>query len=296
MRIATERRITYLCFLFIPVSLFFLFYIYPIFKTFIISLNDWDGISPTMSFVGLGNYIELFGDARFQVSFTNNIKWLLFYMLIPSAVGLGLALLLNQRIDGKSIFRTVFFLPYTIMPVAVASVWRWLYEPGNGLFNRVLTGVGLGKYTQVWLGDPRIATYSIMIAALWWSAGFAFVLYFSGLQNVPLELVEAANIDGASYWQAFRMVVFPMLLPSTIVVLALNGISAMRIFDIIYSLTRGGPAYSTDVLATQMYDLSFCRLQMGLGSALAIILFLLSAIIVLPYIYYTSRRLEGIHQ
>lgn len=296
MRLSTERRLTFTCFLFIPVVLFVVFYIYPIIQNLTLSLHDWDGISPKMTYVGLRNYWQLFQDPRFYQSLSNNIKWLLFYLIIPTLFGLGLALLLNQKLKGKGIFRVIFFLPYTIMPVAVASVWRWLYEPNNGLLNRVLNFIGLGKFTQVWLGDPNIATYSIMLAALWWTTGFVFVLYFAGLKNVPVELVEAANIDGASYWQTFNSVVFPMLLPSTIVILALNGISAMRVFDIIYTLTRGGPGYATDVLATQMYDVSFNRLQMGLGSAVAILLLLLSAMIILPYVYYTSRRLEGIQQ
>jgi raffinose/stachyose/melibiose transport system permease protein len=295
MRVSSERRLTFCGFLLAPVVLFLVFYIYPVIQTVIFSLHDWDGISTDMFFIGLANYSQLFGDSRFYISLLNNIKWLFFYLAVPSALGLILALLLNQKIAAKSVFRVIFFLPYTIMPVAVAAVWRWLYEPGNGLFNRILTMAGLGKYTQVWLGDPNIATYSVMLAVLWWCTGFAFVLYFSGLKNVPVELIEAAHIDGATYWQRFRTVVFPMLLPSTIVVLALNGISAMRVFDIIFALTGGGPAYATDVLATQMYDVSFSRLQMGMGSAIAVLLLLLSAVIILPYVYYASHRMEGIH-
>jgi ABC-type sugar transport system permease subunit len=295
MRLSTERKLTYLYFLFLPVILFITFYIYPIIQNLVLSLHEWDGISPEKIYIGFGNYSQLFTDPRFYQSLCNNIKWLLFYLIIPTIVGLGLALLLNQKVKCNSFFRVIFFLPYTIMPVAVASVWRWLYEPNNGLFNRILSAIGFNKFMPVWLGDPHIATYSIMLAALWWTTGFVFVLYFAGLKNVPLDLMEAAHIDGASYWQTFRFIVFPMLLPSTIVILALNGISAMRVFDIIYTLTQGGPGYTTDVLATQMYDVSFNRLQMGLGSAVAIILLLLSAIIILPYVYHTSRRLESIH-
>lgn len=296
MRLATERKVTFSLFLFIPVFLFLVFFIYPVCRSIVLSLHSWDGISPSMTFVGLRNYARLLESGRFLHSLANNAKWLVFSLLVPTSLGLILALMIDQKIKGEAIFKTIFFLPYTITPVAVGAVWRWLYEPSNGLINRILILAGLEHSTQVWLGDPAIATYSIMFASLWWTTGFSFVLYLSGLRNIPVEVIEAARIDGTSFSKLFFYVMFPMLLPSTIVVLAMSGISAMRVFDIIYALTGGGPAYATDVLATQMYDVAFNRFEMGVGSALAVILLLLSVLIILPYVYYSSQRLEGIRQ
>lgn len=293
MRLQQQRKITFALFLLIPLSLFVVFIIYPIAKSVLLSLNHWDGISPQMKYVGLRNYDRLLSSGPFKIAVLNNLKWLVFSLLVPTALGLFLALLIDSGIRGGQLYQTIFFLPYTITPVAVAATWRWLYEPRNGLFNKLLMALGLGAFTQTWLGDPKIASYCIMAASLWWTTGFSLVLYVSGLRNIPPELLEASEIDGAGFGKKFRFVLFPQLLPSTIVVLAMSGVEALRIFDIIYALTRGGPGYSTEVLATLMFDLSFNRFDMGRGSAVAVVLLIISAVIILPYVYYTSRRLEG---
>ena len=162
------------------------------------------------------------------------------------------------------------------------------------MINQLLTRIGLGHLARPWIGNVSIATYAVMAASLWWTTGFSLVLYLSGLRNIPPELLEAADIDGANFLQKFRRVIIPQLLPSTIVVLAMSAVDALRVFDIIYALTRGGPGYATEVLATLMFDFSFNRFDMGLGSAVAVVLLVLSAIIILPYIYHTSKGLEGI--
>ena len=294
MRLETERKITFGLFLIVPVLSFSVFVIYPIIQSIVLSLYRWDGISPKMTFVGLRNYERLLSNPAFWTALSNNAKWLVFSLLVPPALGLLLALLIDSRIKGERVFQAIYFLPYTITPVAVAAVWRWLYEPRNGLINQLLITVGLENFTQTWLGDLNLATYAVMFASLWWTTGFSLVLYVSGLRNIPPELIEAADIDGATFLQKFRYVIFPQLLPSTIVVLAMSGVDALRIFDIIYALTRGGPGYATEVLATFMFDMSFNRFDMGMGSAVAVILLLLSAVVILPYIYHSSRQLEGI--
>ncbi len=294
MKLATERKLVFFLFLLIPILCFAIFIIYPIIESVRLSFHRWDGISPDMTYVGLENYQKLFSHPRFRIALMNNIKWLVFSLLLPPFLGLGVALLIDQKIRGESVFQAIFFIPYTITPVAVASIWRWLYEPRGGLFNQFLAKVGLGEYARVWLGDPNIASYSIMFASLWWTTGFSLVLYISGLRNIPPELLEAAEMDGAGFFQKFYAIIFPQLLPSTIVVLAMSAINALRVFDLIYSLTGGGPGYATEVLATMMFDVSFNRFEQGLGSAIAVVLFLLSAAIILPYVYYSSKGLEEI--
>ncbi len=292
MTLSNERRRTFALFLCVPLLCFIIFIVYPIFRSIILSFQEWDGLSKNIKFVGLQNYKDIFASELFWNSLINNIKWLLFSLVVPTLLGLFIAILLDQKIKLESLFQTIFFIPYTITPVAVASAWSWLYSPRSGVFNQFLRLIGLPGMQQVWLGNGQIATYSIMFASLWWSTGFAMLLYFSGLRSIPREFLEAAEVDGAGFWTKLWSIIIPQLLPSTIVVMAMQGISAMRVFDLIYSMTGGGPGTSTHVLATMMFDISFNRFEMGKGSAVAVILFLLSMAIILPYVYHSSKGLE----
>ena len=286
MKDSTSKKLSIVGFLFIPMLLVIIFYIYPILRSIFVSFHSWDGISPNMTFVGLENYRNLIASPRFREALSNNLRWLVFYLLFPTTLGLGLAILTNLKAKGENFFKTIFFLPFTLTPVAVAAIWRWLYDPYQGLFQRILGNFGIG--------NPSTATFALMLACLWWTTGLAFLLYLSGLKNIPPELMEAAKIDGASPFKLFIHIMFPMLLPYTIVIVAISGIEAMRLFDLVYVLTGGGPGYSTEVLATQMYDVSFSRFQMGMGTTISVILFLITVLIILPYILYSNRKMEGI--
>jgi multiple sugar transport system permease protein/raffinose/stachyose/melibiose transport system permease protein len=291
-----KRTLTYTLFLLVPVVLFLSAFVYPIIDTIILSFHEWDGISPERTFVGLENYRTLFGLERFHHALANNLRWLAFYLVVPTVAGLGLALLLDSDVRGTYLFRTIFFIPFTITTVAVASAWRWLYEPTAGMFTTVLTALGLARYNQNWLGDPEIVTYSIMTAKLWAWSGFTFLIYFSGLRNLPAEYIEAARIDGASPLTILLRIKLPLLWPSTIVVLGIAGVDSMRVFDIVWSMTQGGPFESSSVLAVAMYETSFARYLMGLGAAFAVALLMLAAVVVMPYIYYLSSRVEDIRE
>ena len=277
-------------FLVLPVFLFVVFYIVPIIGTFFLSLQDWDGISKTMRFIGLRNYSALLVQPRFYHAVLNNISWLIFMLVAPSGLGLLLAAILDRGLKYEGFFKVVFFLPFTIPAVAVAAIWRWMYEPTDGLITTVLNSVGLDGLAQNWLGDPHIVTYSLMGAVLWWTTGFAFLVFFAGLRNIPVECIEAARIEGATPWQVFWKVSFPLLWPSTIIVLGMSAIDAMRLFDIVWAMTNGGPAYASEVLAVQMYDTAFGRLDMGSASAISVYLLLIAGAIIMPYIVYMSRR------
>lgn len=282
----------YALFLALPVGMFCLFYIYPVFETFILAFQRWNGLSPNRPNVGFANFRTLLGDSRFHNSLLNNLRWLVFYILAPTGLGLALAMLANSLVRGRGLAKFVYFLPYTLPPVAVAAIWRWLYEPSAGLITRVLEEVGLGFLAQNWIGDTAIVTYSVMVSAAWWSAGFSFIVFYAGLQNLPRECLEAAHIDGANGWQTFTKVTFPLLWPSTAIALGMSSVDAMRLFDIVWAMTAGGPAYSSDVLATQMFDVAFGRLKMGEASAIAVVMLFLSAAVVLPFIVYMARRVE----
>jgi ABC-type sugar transport system permease subunit len=262
----------------------------PIAGTVTLSFTDWNGISRGADFVGFDNYAALLHQSRFHNAVLNNLAWLAFYLLVPSSLGLLLALILDRGLRFEGFFRIVYFLPFTVPAVSVAAIWRWMYEPSNGLVTTVLRTVGLESWAQNWLGDPAIVTYSLMGSILWWTTGFAFLIFFAGLRNIPVELVEAARVEGATPWQTFWRVTFPMLWPSTIIVLGLAAIDAMRLFDIIWATTNGGPAYASEVMAVMMYDLAFGRLEMGRASAVSVYLLLVAGLVIIPYIVYMSRR------
>lgn len=287
-----QRNRTYFLFLAGPVALFLISYVYSVGYTINLSLHAWDGISPVSRFVGLGNYISLLNSARFENAILNNLRWLAFYLIVPTLLGLSIALLLDGRLKGEGFFKTIIFLPYIITPVAVSAVWRWLYVPDGGLFNAVLTVAGLGDYTQNWLGDRDIVNFSMMIAALWCATGFSFLVFYSGLRSIPQEYIEAARIDGASSFSIFWNIILPQLWPSTILVVGLFGIDAMRIFDIVWSMSGGGPARASEVLATQLYDVGFATFQMGMASAIGVCQLIMAAVLILPYIIYIAGRVE----
>jgi multiple sugar transport system permease protein/raffinose/stachyose/melibiose transport system permease protein len=277
-------------YLIIPICLFVVFFIIPIVWTFWLSLHSWDGISRQMKWVGTANFTTLLFQPRFQHAVVNNLAWLVFYLLAPSGLGLLLAVILDRGLKFEGLFRIFFFLPFTVPAVAVAAIWRWMYEPSNGLVTSVLRTVGLGGWAQNWLGNPDIVTFSLMGSVLWWTTGFAFLVFFAGLRNIPVECIEAARIEGATPWQIFWRVTFPLLWPSTIIVLGLAAIDAMRVFDIIWGTTMGGPAYASEVMATQMYEIAFGRLEMGRASAISVYLLVIAGLIIMPYITYMSRR------
>ena len=287
-----SARLMFAVFMFVPVLFFVAFYIYPVIDTVKLSFQSWDGLSPRRIDVGLRNYISLFHSPRFFNSLVNNVRWLIFYVLAPTGLGLALALLVNHLTRGQSILKLIYFLPYTLPPVAVAAIWRWLYEPSAGLVTRLLNEAGLGFLAHNWIGEAATVTYSLMAASLWWSVGFSFIVFFAGIRNLPQECLEAARIDGASAWQAFYKVVFPLLWPSTAIALGMSAVDAMRLFDIVWAMTGGGPAYASDVLATQMYDVAFGRLKMGEASAVSVAQLLISATVIMPFIIYMAQQVK----
>ncbi|WP_316858663.1 sugar ABC transporter permease [uncultured Cohaesibacter sp.] len=287
-----QRNRVYVLFLAGPVVLFLIAYVYSVGYTVNLSLHSWDGLSPVSKFVGFDNYISLFKSARFENTVINNLKWLVFYLLVPTTLGLSIALLLDGKLKGEGIFKTIIFLPYIITPVAVSAVWRWLYVPDGGLFNTLITLVGFEDLTQNWLGDRGVVNFSVMLAALWCATGFSFLVFYSGLKSIPQEYIEAARIDGASPVSIFWNIVLPQLWPSTILVVGLFGIDAMRIFDIVWSMSGGGPARASEVLATQLYDVGFSTFRMGMASAIGVCQLIMAAVLILPYIMYIARRVE----
>jgi raffinose/stachyose/melibiose transport system permease protein len=256
-----------------------------------LSFFKWDGVAPTKQFVGLQNYFTLlFNDKVFWTALLNNAIWLVAALLIPTSIGLGLALLLNKGFRGSSIYRSVFYFPAILSLAVVGLIWNWIYLPDIGLINQLLGGLGLQSLQHNWLSDPNLALYAVMVAAAWNAAGLPMLLFLAGLQTINPEILEAAQVDGAGPVRRFLSITFPLLRETTLIVLAITAINSLKVYDIIYAMTYGGPANSTQVLSTWMYFLTYNYNSVGQGTAIAVILFLLTLIFAIPYIRMMGRE------
>jgi raffinose/stachyose/melibiose transport system permease protein len=226
----------------------------------------------------------------FWIALKNNAVWLVAALLLPTSIGLGLALLLNSRFRGSHIFRSVFYFPSVLSLAVVGLIWTWIYHPDLGLLNQALSAAGWKVLTRNWLSDPNIALYPVIIAATWNAVGLPMLLFLAGLQTIPEELHEAAKVEGAGRIQRFVYVTFPLLRETTLIVLAITAINALKAYDIIYAMTNGGPANRTQLLSTWMYFLTYNYNQVGLGTAIAMVLFLLTLIFAIPYIRLMTRK------
>jgi raffinose/stachyose/melibiose transport system permease protein len=265
--------------------------VYPMVYSGYLSFFKWDGVAPTKQFVGLQNYFTLlFNDKVFWTALLNNAIWLVAALLIPTSIGLGLAVLLNKGFRGSSIYRSVFYFPAILSLAVVGLIWNWIYLPDIGLINQLLGGLGLGALQHNWLSDPSFALYAVMVAAAWNAAGLPMLLFLAGLQTINPEILEAAQVDGAGPVRRFLSITFPLLRETTLIVLAITAINSLKVYDIIYAMTYGGPANSTQVLSTWMYFLTYNYNSVGQGTAIAVILFLLTLIFAIPYIRMMGRE------
>ena len=290
---ASDDSLRFLPWLFLAPSLliYTVVVVYPMVYSAYLSLFQWDGISPTKIFVGLGNYVVLFTQNDvFWIALKNNAIWLVFALLLPTSIGLGLALLLNTKFRGSHIFRSIFYFPAVLSLAVVGLIWTWIYQPDLGLLNQVLGSISLKSLQRNWLSDPLIAIYPVIIAATWNAVGLPMLLYLAGLQTIPEELHEAAKVEGAGPVRRFIHVTFPLLRETTLIVLAITAINALKAYDIIYAMTNGGPANRTQLLSTWMYFLTYNYNQVGLGTAIAVVLFSLTLIFAIPYIRFMTRK------
>ncbi|KPH05275.1 sugar ABC transporter permease (plasmid) [Rhizobium acidisoli] len=274
-------------------AIYAVFALYPMLNVVILSFQKWNGLDANRQFVGMANYSAIFSrDPVFWVAFRNTVIWTLMSLIFPPMVGLLLALSLNQKIFGRNGLRAVFYLPVIIAPIAVATMWKWMYDPFFGLFAQLLTSWGMQGWIKDWLGNKDIALYSVFVAYLWQTVGFSMVLFLAGLQNVSQTLVEAARIDGAGRWAVFKHVTLPALRPTITIVLVLSIISSLKAFDIVYGLTGGGPAQSTQMLALWAFTQAMQIFDFGRGAAISVVLLLITMAVVIPYLRWTQKHEE----
>jgi len=274
--------------------IYVVFAVFPMLDVIWLSFFKWNGLDPVKVYVGTANYVDVFTkDPVFWVAFRNTVIWTALSVAIPPMIGLAFALGLNQPIFGRNTLRAVYYLPVIIAPIAVATMWRWMYDPFFGLFGQILTSLGLQSWIMDWLGNRDIALYSAFGAYVWQSVGFSMVLFLAGLQGVNKSLVEAARIDGAGRWAIFRYVTLPALRTTLTIVLVLAIISSLKAFDIVYGLTGGGPAQSTQMLALWAFTQSMQIFDFGRGSAVSVVLLGVTLAIVIPYMRWTQKREEA---
>jgi len=260
--------------------LFGTFVLWPIFQSIFISFHQWDGFGP-MNFVGLKNYRTMIVDPRFLKSILNNVYWLVLMMLAP-IIGLSLALFLNQEMKGMRVLKSLFFFPFVINLVVVGLVFSWFYNPELGLLAEIFKIFGL-KPIPI-LANENLATFGIIAAGLWPQIAYCMILYLTGLAGVNVQMVEAGKIDGAYGFKMLRHIILPQLKPATIVALTVTVIGSLRSFDLIATMTAGGPWGSSYVLAYHMYDEAIFNFKMGYGAALAVILFLIMSVFIFIFL------------
>ncbi|MBY5456962.1 sugar ABC transporter permease (plasmid) [Rhizobium beringeri] len=288
-----DPRVQALILLVPALAIYAVFALYPMLNVVILSFQKWNGLDPQRQFVGLANYSAIFTrDPVFWVAFRNTVIWTVMSLIFPPMVGLLLALSLNQKIFGRNGLRAIFYLPVIIAPIAVATMWKWMYDPFFGLFSQLLTSWGMQGWIKDWLGNRDIALYSVFVAYLWQTVGFSMVLFLAGLQNVSQTLVEAARIDGAGRWAVFKHVTLPALRPTITIVLVLSVISSLKAFDIVYGLTGGGPAQSTQMLALWAFTQAMQIFDFGRGAAISVVLLLITMAVVIPYLRWTQKHEE----
>jgi raffinose/stachyose/melibiose transport system permease protein len=256
--------------------LYGVFFIIPSVSGVVYAFTDWSSYSDEVNFVGLKNFAKLFSpNEHYLTYFSNTFIFTGVTIVLKTSLGLALALLLNEGVKRfVNIYRVMIFVPVVLPFIVVGLIFRSILNPATGLLNTFLRAIGLGALAMQWLVDPHVALYSVIAVDTWKGVGYIMIILLAGLQTIPRDCYEAAEIDGASAWARFRHITIPLLMPAIIVVTVLNVLYALRVFDIVYAMTHGGPGYATEVLQTGIFE-AFSQGQYGLGTALNSVLFLL---------------------
>jgi len=276
--------------LFPGMGIYLVFKIIPMLQSLYVSLFSWDGLSPKKTFVGFSNYVSFFSDPVSLLALANTFRWMVFSLTLPLGLGFFLAVSLDRKMAGKTVFRSIFYIPTVLPLITLGVIWGWIFNPSYGALNVFLRSMGLSSVARSWLALPETATWALMVPALWRNCGLPMVLFLAGLQNIPDELYEAATIDGARGIHRFFHITIPGLVETFIIVTSLLVVDSLRLFDLIYVMTWGGPGRSTQVLATWMYFNTFAYYKAGYGSAISWILTVLSVVIIYPYIKIMSEK------
>lgn len=259
------------------------------------SLSNWNALKIDLSFVGLDNYITLFKNQRFLIGMRNTLTFTVLFLISSILLGFFLAVFLDQNIKGEKIFRNIYLFPMALSYIVTGVVWRWLLSPGTQItgplgINMLFDILGVGFLKSGWFTDPKIGIKAVVIAATWQTAGYIMALYLAGIRAIPIELREAARVDGASELQVYLRIIIPLLSPITLSAVIILGHISLKIFDLVWSMTGPGTGFSTDVPALFMFDTTFRGNRFAQGSSIAMVLLTLVAVLVVPYLIMSNRR------
>lgn len=279
-------------FLFVtPALVFFIaFSIYPLLKTFQLSLFDWNGVSPRMEFTGLQNYLAALGDQIWWKSILNGFYFAAIALLLMNPLALLLAVFVHSKVKGGRFYRVVFYLPVIMSPLVVGYIWKWIYEPYGGVLNTILGSLHLDSLKKVWLDDVFLVMPAISIASIWQGFGNPFLLFWAGLQDIRAELYEAAKVDGATGWQQLRKITLPLLSKTYAIISILTILGAMQLYPLIVAITNGGPGFVTVVPTMRIYESAFKYFRFGYASTLSVILGLIMLTVSLARLRMSNKK------
>ncbi len=284
---------TALAFIAPALILYVLFIIVPTVSSVYYSFTSWDGISPDVKFIGLANYKEIFTSARFGNALKNTIILTVFISVLENAFALGLAVLVDNIRWGKNFFRSAFYIPVLISGIVSGFIWKIMYNYNFGAINSILTQIGLGDFRQDWLGNTSLTLIMIGVVLVWKGAGYYMIIYLASLQSVSTDVIEAAEIDGASPWQRFRMITIPLISGAFTINFTLSLINGLKVFDQINVMTDGGPGFTSETLVYLLYKVGFTEGRQGFGTAVGImLLFIIIILNTIQQKFLRSREVQ----
>lgn len=273
--------------------LYSIFFLYPTVSALFYSFTDWDGLSDAYQFVGVGNYERaLTGDSVFRKTVGNNLKFMLMVVVFQTLTALVFAMIVLKNTKANLFLRALYFFPTILSSVSVAFIWAFIYDPSLGILNQILELLGLDFLQQNWLGNSDLAIYSLAVTQIWFHAGQMLIIFVAGLQAIPEDLYEVAKIEGASKWQTFRKVTWPLLAPSATIVIAYTTIQSFKAFDLVFAMTGGGPNNSTEIIATYIFDVAFRSYNFGYASAISVLFMIIIAFI--TFLQFKALRSDRI--
>lgn len=265
-------------FILLPMVLYVVFFMVPSFMGLALSFTDWNAVNDEIHFVGVQHFADIFTNKRYLLVIVNTLIFAVVTTIFKNVIGLGMALALNKEFKTRNLLRTIFFFPVMLSPLIIGLVFKSIYNPEYGVVNEFLRAIGLGSLANDWLGNVNTALAAVIIVEIWRLVGQNMVIYIAGLQAISDDYLEAADIDGASKWQKLRYVILPQLLPSITINLILNLIAGLKVFDLVFVLTNGGPARKTEVLNTVIYK-EYSSGRYGFSTAMGLVMFIFTCIV-----------------
>jgi ABC-type sugar transport system permease subunit len=243
----------------------------------------WEGMRATWRFAGLLNFANLVGLRRFWVNVQNNFLWLFFFIMPTTLLGLILAYFFHHLRRAEKVFRQIFLYPMALAFVVTGALWAWMYDPSSGLINSILKLFGVNTAKLGWIALPNVAIFCMIFSAFWQYVGFALVIYMGAIRGLSDAMVEAANIDGAGHFRILFQIIFPNVGHGTLICTTMLAITTMKVFDLVWIMTGGGPGIRTEVLPYMMYRMTYSQHNVGMGAAASIVILVLAAAMVIPY-------------